>query len=80
MFPWTWKGNCNRQHGHRVWMSKPICWKAPACVCGPASSRKRRHLCYPEVPETIARDKVPSEGTVDALKKAIAAFKGQFKA
>ena len=35
---------------------------------------------YPEVPETIARDKVLSEGTVDALKKAIAAFKGQFKA
>ncbi len=35
---------------------------------------------YPEVPETIARDKVLSEGTVDALKKAIAAFKAQFKA
>ena len=35
---------------------------------------------YPEVPETIARDKVLSESTVDALKKAIAAFKAQFKA
>ena len=35
---------------------------------------------YPEVPETIARDKALSEGTVDALKKAIADFKGQFKA
>jgi len=35
---------------------------------------------YPEVPETIARDRVLSEGTVDALKKAIAAFKAQFKA
>jgi len=35
---------------------------------------------YPEVPETIARDKTLGEGTVDALKKAIAAFKVQFKA
>jgi len=35
---------------------------------------------YPEVPESIARDKVLAEGTVDALKKAITAFKGQFKA
>ena len=35
---------------------------------------------YPEVPESIARDKTLAEGTVDALKKAIAAFKGQFKA
>ena len=35
---------------------------------------------YPEVPEAIARDKVLAEGTVDALKKAITAFKGQFKA
>ena len=35
---------------------------------------------YPEVPEAIARDKVLSETTTDALKKAIAAFKGQFKA
>ena len=35
---------------------------------------------YPEVPETIARDKILSDGTVDALKKAIAAFKAQFKA
>jgi F-type H+-transporting ATPase subunit alpha len=35
---------------------------------------------YPEVPESIARDKTLPEGTVDALKKAIAAFKGQFKA
>ncbi len=35
---------------------------------------------YPEVPETIARDKTLEEGTIEALKKAIAAFKGQFKA
>ncbi len=35
---------------------------------------------YPEVPETIARDKTLAEGTVDALKKAIADFKAQFKA
>jgi len=35
---------------------------------------------YPEVPETIARDKTLSETTVDALKKAIADFKSQFKA
>jgi len=35
---------------------------------------------YPEVPETIARDKILSEGTVNALKQAIAAFKAQFKA
>ena len=34
---------------------------------------------YPEVPETIARDKTLSETTVDALKKAIADFKAQFK-
>ena len=34
---------------------------------------------YPEVPETIARDKTLAEGTVDALKKAIADFKSQFK-
>jgi len=33
----------------------------------------------PEVPETIARDKTLSETTVDALKKAIADFKSQFK-
>jgi F-type H+-transporting ATPase subunit alpha len=35
---------------------------------------------YPEVPETIARDKTLEEGTIEALKKAIAAFKAQFKA
>ena len=35
---------------------------------------------YPEVPESIARDKTLAEGTVDSLKKAIAAFKAQFKA
>ncbi len=35
---------------------------------------------YPEVPETIARDKTLSETTVDALKKAIADFKSQFTA
>ncbi len=35
---------------------------------------------YPEVPETIARDKTLAETTVDALKKAIADFKSQFKA
>jgi F-type H+-transporting ATPase subunit alpha len=35
---------------------------------------------YPEVTETIARDKALSEGTVDALKRGIADFKGQFKA
>ena len=35
---------------------------------------------YPEVPETIARDKALSETTTDALKKAIADFKAQFKA
>ncbi len=35
---------------------------------------------YPEVPETIARDKALSEETVDALKRGIAAFKSQFKA
>ena len=34
---------------------------------------------YPEVPETTARDKTLSETTVDALKKAIADFKAQFK-
>ena len=34
---------------------------------------------YPEVPETIARDKTLAEGTVDALKKAIADFKAQFR-
>ena len=34
---------------------------------------------YPEVPETIARDKTLAEGTVDALKKAIVDFKAQFK-
>ena len=34
---------------------------------------------YPEVPETIARDKTLSETTVDALKSAIAAFKAQFR-
>ena len=34
---------------------------------------------YPEVPETIARDKTLAEGTVDTLKKAIADFKVQFK-
>ena len=35
---------------------------------------------YPEVPETIARDKtLAPRGTVDALKKAIADFKAQFK-
>ena len=35
---------------------------------------------YPEVPETIARDKNLDDNTIDALKKAIADFKGQFKA
>jgi len=35
---------------------------------------------YPEVPETIARDKALSDTTVDALKHAIADFKKQFKA
>ena len=35
---------------------------------------------YPEVPETIGRDKVLSETTVDALKHAIADFKAQFQA
>ena len=35
---------------------------------------------YPEVPETIARDKTLAETTVDALKKAIADFKSQFTA
>ncbi len=35
---------------------------------------------YPEVPETIARDKTLDDSTIDALKKAIADFKGQFKA
>ena len=35
---------------------------------------------YPKVPETIARDKTLAEGTVDALKKAIADFESQFKA
>ena len=35
---------------------------------------------YPEVPETIARDKTLAETTVDALKKAITDFKSQFKA
>ena len=35
---------------------------------------------YPDVPESIARDKVLSPTTVDALKRAIAEFKGQFKA
>ncbi len=35
---------------------------------------------YPEVPETIARDKTLEDTTIDALKKAIADFKGQFKA
>jgi len=35
---------------------------------------------YPEVLENIARDKTLSETTVDALKKAIADFKAQFKA
>ena len=35
---------------------------------------------YPEVPETIARDKALAEGTVDALKRGIADFKAQFKA
>jgi len=35
---------------------------------------------YPEVPKTIARDKALEDTTIDALKKAIADFKGQFKA
>jgi len=35
---------------------------------------------YPEVPETIARDKTLDDATIDALQKAIAAFKSQFKA
>jgi F-type H+/Na+-transporting ATPase subunit alpha len=35
---------------------------------------------YPEVPETIAREKVLSDTTVDALKKSLTEFKGQFKA
>ncbi|MBV9848750.1 MAG: F0F1 ATP synthase subunit alpha [Armatimonadetes bacterium] len=35
---------------------------------------------YPEVPEGIARDKVLSPTTTDALKRAIGEFKGQFKA
>jgi len=34
---------------------------------------------YPEVPESIARDKALSEATVVALKKAILDFKAQFK-
>jgi F-type H+-transporting ATPase subunit alpha len=35
---------------------------------------------FPEVPETIARDKVLSPSTTEALKKAISDFKGQFQA
>jgi len=35
---------------------------------------------YSEVPEAIARDKVLSETTVDALKKALTEFKASFKA
>jgi F-type H+-transporting ATPase subunit alpha len=35
---------------------------------------------YPDVPETIARDKVLSPATTEALKQAIKDFKGQFKA
>ncbi len=35
---------------------------------------------YPEVPETIAHDKTLDDNAIDALKKAIADFKGQFKA
>jgi F-type H+-transporting ATPase subunit alpha len=34
---------------------------------------------YPEVLETIARDKALSETTTDALKQALTEFKGQFK-
>ena len=34
---------------------------------------------YPEVPETIARDKALSETTISAMKQAIADFKAQFK-
>ena len=34
---------------------------------------------YPAVPEAIGRDKTLSETTVDSLKQALAAFKGQFK-
>ena len=44
------------------------------CTCKALSADR-----YPEVPETIARDKTLSETTVDALKKAIADFKAQFK-
>ena len=48
MFRRNWKGNCNRRRGHRERMSRPICWKAPVCVCGPMSCRKRRRLsCTP---------------------------------
>ena len=35
---------------------------------------------YPEVLETIARDKALSETTISAMKQAIADFKAQFKA
>ncbi len=35
---------------------------------------------YPEVPETIARDKTLGPETVEALKRGIADFKAQFKA
>jgi F-type H+-transporting ATPase subunit alpha len=35
---------------------------------------------YPEVPETIARDKVLNESTIGALRQALSAFKEQFKA
>jgi F-type H+-transporting ATPase subunit alpha len=34
---------------------------------------------YPEIQETIAKDKVLSDTTVESLNKALAAFKGQFK-
>ncbi|MDQ2799643.1 MAG: F0F1 ATP synthase subunit alpha [Armatimonadota bacterium] len=35
---------------------------------------------YPEVPETIARDKVLTDATKDTMQRALAQFKGQFKA
>ena len=34
---------------------------------------------YPEIQETIARDKTLSESTQENLRKAITEFKGQFK-
>jgi hypothetical protein len=34
---------------------------------------------YPDVMEAIARDKVLSDTTTDALKRSLTEFKGQFK-